>query len=71
MVDRKYGSDDSDSCETALRTEMDEPAADIPESHADIAAGRVAPAAETFAEIRTELGLPTFHPDGNANFPNQ
>lgn len=41
----------------AQRREMDQAVADIRQSHQDIAAGRVAPVAETFADIRKQLGL--------------
>ena len=40
----------------AQRREMDETVADIRQSHQDIAAGRVASVAETFAEVRKQLG---------------
>jgi hypothetical protein len=41
----------------AQRREAEGTIANIRESHEDIAAGRVASVAETFAEIRQQLGL--------------
>jgi hypothetical protein len=40
----------------ADRREAEQTLADIRESHADIDAGRVAPVADTFAEIRKRVG---------------
>jgi hypothetical protein len=40
----------------AKRREMDETVADIRQSHADIDAGRVSSVAETFADVRKQLG---------------
>jgi len=41
----------------AQRREMEDTVADIRESHADIEAGRVASVADTFADVRNQLGL--------------
>jgi hypothetical protein len=41
----------------AQRREMEQTAADIRQSHADIDAGRVASVADTFSEVRKQLGL--------------
>ena len=41
----------------AQRREMEETVAEIRQSHTDIDAGRVAPVADTFADVRKQLGL--------------
>lgn len=40
----------------AQRRELEDTVADIRQSHADIDAGRVASVAETFADVRKQLG---------------
>jgi hypothetical protein len=57
MAGPDFDSQDLECGNSAMRAEMDELVADIRESHADIAAGRVATAAETFADVHKQLDL--------------